>query len=959
MPSFLKTGFIYLTVPICFSSLYAQKDANNFIASSADTPNIVRITADSLILASGTTYRFTVDTPEDQGLVSTALTVEQLSEQLVRTDGLPLEYSVHDALKNEKITGGLVTGDLLFVSDGKGKTLQYHIGVIKCALAGKLSLHQSHIRAGVSCDLTLDFIAGQRSPKAKMELHIPAGIRVTMENTTVNVIGRGEVTLGGLAAQSIGRTGTNYSYKQVGQVTITGAPEKGQTITFSEIDLRPLNGIDMRIKIKGVQLPKTGTYTFKAKYVTSEPEIYASRITPQETATLTVVNAITDFARKEMRMFSYDETPDTYTGVDFRWTPSAGASKVALMQSLDQGRKWTPVATLQTNSGSTHIAGLEPDKLYAFRLDVEGGANKGNSNIVWFHSGKMNVREYGVKGDGIADDTDSINAVIARAHRLGGATLLFPKGTYNVRTVYLKSNVWLYVDREATIQAITNSDEPEPAWFSDKAYRSGLSPTDPRPYQDPENYLTKQDVGHTFFHNTMFFAERENNIKVIGNGRITGNGILATGDGVINNAAGRRADKMFTFKLCTNIEIGGFFRNQDLWYDPAKDEPYYIAASGEKDFDTGNMLHIDRGGHFVLLATGTDSIHVHNTYFAKAASGNARDIYDFMACGHVVVTNIYSKVSSDDIVKLGSDCSLGFTRPVRDYMVRNIIGDTNCNLFQIGSETANDIQDVYVDNIYVLGANKAGFSISTNDGAHVKNICLNSGRTGKIHSRSVMLRTRAPFFLSISNRGRVIGADVSMFTFTENGVVRKELLCTNSDIGKVENIFINGVDISEVYAGSSFSGQRWKPYDGTQGKATPIIAGYALPDNGRVEGGLNFLLPNGQHTGYITNLQFTDVHLLVKGGHPVEDANAYPPELGVGKYNVGDLRIQPAYGFWARHVKDLLIKNCSVAYEQKDERYAIALDDVVGATIETLKLPENDRQPTPIKTINSQEIVIR
>lgn len=49
-------------------------------------------------------------------------------------------------------------------------------------------------------------------------------------------------------------------------------------------------------------------------------------------------------------------------------------------------------------------------------------------------------------------------------------------------------------------------------------------------------------------------------------------------------------------------------------------------------------------------------------------------------------------------------------------MVRNIVGDTNCNLFQIGSETADDIQDLYVDNIYVLGANKAGFSISTNDG---------------------------------------------------------------------------------------------------------------------------------------------------------------------------------------------------------------------------------------------------
>ena len=68
----------------------------------------------------------------------------------------------------------------------------------------------------------------------------------------------------------------------------------------------------------------------------------------------------------------------------------------------------------------------------------------------------------------------------------------------------------------------------------------------------------------------------------------------------------------------------------------------------------------------------------------------------------------------------------------RNYKVRNIIGDTNCNLFQIGSETADDIMDIHVDNIYVLGANKAGFSISTNDGAHIKDIHLNCGHTGTI-----------------------------------------------------------------------------------------------------------------------------------------------------------------------------------------------------------------------------------
>ena len=74
----------------------------------------------------------------------------------------------------------------------------------------------------------------------------------------------------------------------------------------------------------------------------------------------------------------------------------------------------------------------------------------------------------------------------------------------------------------------------------------------------------------------MFFGERLDNVKIIGNGLITGDGNLVTGDKVMNNAPDNRADKMFTLKLCTNLEIGGIYRQEDLWYDSTKDEPYYI-----------------------------------------------------------------------------------------------------------------------------------------------------------------------------------------------------------------------------------------------------------------------------------------------------------------------------------------------------------------------------------------------
>ncbi len=70
------------------------------------------------------------------------------------------------------------------------------------------------------------------------------------------------------------------------------------------------------------------------------------------------------------------------------------------------------------------------------------------------------------------------------------------------------------------------------------------------------------------------------------------------------------------------------------------------------------------------------------------------------------------------------------------------------------------------------------------------------------------------------------------------------------------------------------------PHDGKQRPVrTPIIAGYSLPSNEQVTGGPNFTLPNGKHTGYIKNIVFNDVQVLVKGGNQLSDTAAAPPEL--------------------------------------------------------------------------------
>ena len=919
------------------------------VAQPAITPNIAGVVKDTLIIATGSTYRYTVDTPEGSGLVSTAPTIASLTAQVMELFPAGTNCQVETNSGTIKTGGELENGDFLIVTtpDHSGKPTRLFIQLRQLALNGSLKVLQRRVTTGSKTDFTVRFTAGQRSPNATVRIWLPFH-HADLGNITVNVIGRGAVPLEKLSQQSIGRTGNKYSYSKVGTATVQADQSGNTLIKLSGLDLRPANGADIELKFNAVIGLKTFPLVFRSNYAVTAPVALNSYDGAAATDTVYPQSDIADFKRVPYHATTYSENGDAYSRVYFQWTPASGTRSVQLQFSTDKGSTWRNTnADIDMSKGKARVTGLNSDQLYIFRLLVNR-FTKSYSNSIRYFSGKIPATNFGIDGDPAKDYTKLINLAIDSLHRLGGGTLYFEKGWFNVRTVHLKSNVFLYVGKQATIAALRGGDAPETTWFSDKKYRSGLSPTDPGPYDDPENYMTKQDVGHHYFRNCMFFAEREDNIRIIGNGRITGNGNLVTGDKVMNNAADNRSDKMFTFKLCTNIEIGGLNRNEDLWYNEKRDEPYYILPGGKQDTALDNMLHIDQGGHFVLLATGTDQINVHDTYFGKANGKNARDIYDFMACNNVRVNNIYSKVSSDDIVKPGSDCSLGFTRPARIYTVRNVIGDTNCNLFQIGSETADDIQDICVDNIYVLGANKAGFSISTNDGGHVKNIHLNCGHTGTLHSRSKMLRTFTPFFISISNRARILGAEAAQYAFTENGEKHKELLIKNVNIGKVENILINGIDIGEVYAGSSYSGNRWKEYDGKQRRATAIVAGYALPHSNVVEGGLDFKLPNGLHTGYIKNIQFNDVHILVKGSNPISDTSANPPELGVGQYNASNLKIQPAYGLWARHARDLQVKNSSFNFEESDQRYAIFLDDVQNAGITNNEMVLSKENPIAI-----------
>ena len=68
----------------------------------------------------------------------------------------------------------------------------------------------------------------------------------------------------------------------------------------------------------------------------------------------------------------------------------------------------------------------------------------------------LNVKDYGLIGDGVTLETEALQALINKAEK--GDTLLFPKGYYVTGTIALKSDLTLLLERGAELVGSRNID---------------------------------------------------------------------------------------------------------------------------------------------------------------------------------------------------------------------------------------------------------------------------------------------------------------------------------------------------------------------------------------------------------------------------------------------------------------------------------------------------------------------
>jgi polygalacturonase len=498
----------------------------------------------------------------------------------------------------------------------------------------------------------------------------------------------------------------------------------------------------------------------------------------------------------------------------------------------------------------------------------------------------FDVRVHGASGDGKTLDTDAINRAIDAASVAGGGTVHFPAGQYLSFSIHLKSHVALYLDAGAVIIAA----EP-PADLS-----SGYDAPEPNPVTDQW-----EDFGHSHWHNSLIWGEGLTDIAITGPGRIYGRGLSRGG-------AVRRdflpAERALPEAERPNLAIPQSFRDAITAVKPGPfgypGRDTLPAGVGNKTIALKNCRNvifrdftIEHGGHFGILATGVDNWTVDNLKI-----DTNRDGIDFDCCQNVRVSNCTVNSPYDDGICPKSSLGLGYARITENVTI------TNCQVSGYDEGTLLD------------GTRKREVKYRE------------SGPTGRIKCGTE------------SNGGfRNITISNCVFEYCRG------LALESVDGALMEDITISNITMRDISNAPIFIrlGARLRGPEGTKvGTARRIKIDTLVAHNVAAQSGI---LISGLPDARIEDLSLSNLFIDYVGGGTKEQGERVVPEYEKEYPEPSRFGTIPAWGLWARHVKNFSVDRVEFRVARDDLRPAAILDDASDVTLERVKLPRSGGAP--------------
>jgi hypothetical protein len=283
------------------------------------------------------------------------------------------------------------------------------------------------------------------------------------------------------------------------------------------------------------------------------------------------------------------------------------------------------------------------------------------------------------------------------------------------------------------------------------------------------------------------------------------------------------------------------------------------------------------------------------------------DGIDIVDCDSVSVTNSYFD-SADDGICLKSHSPDFICQNV--YIHNNKIR-TSANGIKFGTASYGGFRNIRIINNLVFDTFRSAITFAAVDGGIVENIVVDSLRS---------INTGNVVFLRIGER----------------------------KAGKKGKM--NNVTISNVYA---------------EVPSTKPDAGYNY--EGPVEDNPRNISPAsiaGMPDVMIENVTLRNIEIHYPGGGNPSYARVgldeldKVPEMAASYPEFSMFKELPAWGFYIRHARGIILENVALYCEKKDYRTAIVLDDVHGVKISSLRITEPGSNKNPVFSKNSSEVII-
>ena len=347
----------------------------------------------------------------------------------------------------------------------------------------------------------------------------------------------------------------------------------------------------------------------------------------------------------------------------------------------------------------------------------------------------------------------------------------------------------------------------------------------------------------------------------------------------------------------TNISILGPGRIWGRGLSRGEHDVVLGAGVGNKSISLKNCrnvilrdLSILHGGHFAILATGVDNLTIDNLMI-----DTNRDAIDVDCCRNVRISNCSVNSPWDDGICLKSSYGLGFARSTDHVTI------TNC---------------------YVTGGYEEGTLL---DSSYKR---IGSGYKAPRNGRIKLGTESNGGFRNITISNCVIELCRGIALETVDG-------------GLLEDVAISNITMRDLTDVPFFIrlGRRMRAPQGVPiGRLQRVsIANIIVSTGNSSQAAIISGIPERQ----IEDVRFSHVYLTHPGGGTNQDAAVDPPQIPEAYPDPNRFGVIPAYGFFFRNAKGIVMRDVEVRTVQPDLRPAFFLDNVETADFSHIRLPSS------------------